>query len=63
MPSFMLIHPIVWPQYTNVTDRTDRQRSDSIGRTVLETVAQTISAVTFMFFGKWLYFLLIFTEN
>ena len=21
-PSFILIHPIVWPQYTNVTDRT-----------------------------------------
>ena len=25
MPSFILIHPTVWPQYTNVTDRTDRQ--------------------------------------
>jgi len=23
--SFILIHPTVWPQYTNVTDRTDRQ--------------------------------------
>ena len=32
MPSFILIHPTVWPQYTNVTDRTDRQRSDSIRR-------------------------------
>ena len=30
MPSFILIHPTVWPQYTNVTDRQDRQRSDSI---------------------------------
>jgi len=43
LPSFILIHPTVWPQYTNVTDRTgqtDRQRSDSIGRTVLQTVAQ-----------------------
>ena len=43
MPSFILIHPTVWPQYTNVTDRTDRQnrqRSDSGGRTVLKTVAQ-----------------------
>ena len=46
-PSFILIHPTVWPQYTNVIDRqtgqTDRQakqRSDSIGRTVLQTVAQ-----------------------
>ena len=44
MASFILIHPKVWPQCTNVTDRqtgqTDRQRSDSIGRTVLQTVAQ-----------------------
>jgi len=38
-PSFILIRPTVWPQYTNVTDRqtgqTDRtgQRSDSTGRT------------------------------
>jgi len=41
MPSFTLIYPTVWPQYTNVTDRqTDRQRSDSTRRTVLQTVAQ-----------------------
>ena len=50
MPSFILIHPTVWPQCTNVTDRqTDKtgrqdrqtgQRTDSIGRTVLQTVAQ-----------------------
>ena len=25
IPSFILIHPTVWPQYTNVTDRQDRQ--------------------------------------
>ena len=25
MSSFILIRPTVWPQYTNVTDRTDRQ--------------------------------------
>jgi len=40
MPSFTLIRPTVWPQYTNVTDRTDStvyiQRSDSTGRTVLQ---------------------------
>ena len=45
MPSFTLIHPTFWPQYTNVTDREDRQvreRSDSIGRTVLETVARKL---------------------
>jgi len=25
VPSGILIHPTVWPQYTNVTDRQDRQ--------------------------------------
>jgi len=43
MPSFILIRQTVWPQYTNVTDRQtgqDRQRSDSIGRTVLQMGAQ-----------------------
>ena len=25
MPSFILIDPTIWPQYTNATDRTDRQ--------------------------------------
>jgi len=35
-PGFILIHPTIWPKYTNVTDRHDRtgHRSDSIGRTV-----------------------------
>jgi len=36
----ILIHLTVWPQYTNVTDRHDRQRSGRIGRTVLQTVAR-----------------------
>jgi len=47
VPSFNLIRPKFWPQYTNVTDRqdrqidrTDRQRTDSTGRAVLQTVAQ-----------------------
>ena len=46
IPSGILIHPTVWSQYTNVTDRQDRvdkqtqQWSDIIGRTVLQTVAQ-----------------------
>jgi len=47
VPSFVLIHLAFSPQYTNVTDRQDRQdrqpdrqRSDSIGRIVLQTVAQ-----------------------
>jgi len=91
VPSFILIHPTVWPQYTNVyifysfflctrptqywfyllytcivsgqsalmhfnkwnetpasqtgqIDRQDRQRSDSVGRTVLQTVAQKVKA-------------------
>ena len=40
MPSFILIRPTVWPQYTNVTHMATGQRSDSTGRTVLQTVAQ-----------------------
>jgi len=41
MPSFVLIRPTIWPQCTNVTDRqTDRQRTNSIGWTVLQTVVQ-----------------------
>ena len=49
VPSFILVHPTVWPQYSNITDRQtaqtgqdrqDRQRSDSIEETVLQTVAQ-----------------------
>ena len=46
--SFILIRQTVWSQYTNVTDRTvraDRQRSDSIGRTVLQTVAQKLASM------------------
>ena len=46
VPSFILVHPTVWPQYTNITDRQtaetgqDRQWSDSIEQNVLQTVAQ-----------------------
>jgi len=43
IPSGVLIRRTIWPQYTNVTDRQtgqDRQRSDNIGRTVLQTLAQ-----------------------
>jgi len=46
--SFILIHPTVWPQYTDVTDRSTGQtgeRSDSIGRTVLQTAAQMLRGV------------------
>ena len=41
--SGILIHPTVWPQYTNVTRQThaDKQRCDSIGRTVLQTAKNT----------------------
>ena len=46
VPSGILIHPTVWPQYTNVTDRTGQDRHrltmvrQHIGRTVLQTVAR-----------------------
>jgi len=41
VPSGSLIQLTFWPQYTNVTDRQTghSQRSDSIGRIVLQTVA------------------------
>jgi len=42
VPSFILIPPTVWSQYTNVTDRETGQPSDSTGRTVLQTVAQKL---------------------
>ena len=42
VPSFILINPTDWPQYTNVTDR-QTERSDSIGRTVLQMVAQKLN--------------------
>ena len=54
-PSFILIHATVWPQYTNVTPRTgqdrtnrktDRQWSDSIGQTVLQTVVTGVPPLT-----------------
>jgi len=32
VPSGILIHPTVWPQYTNVTDRTDRQTDRQTGQ-------------------------------
>ena len=34
VPSGIPIHPTVWPQYTNVTDRTDRRMVSYIGWTV-----------------------------
>ena len=43
VPSGILIHPTSWPQYANVTDRQDRQRTDCIGRTVLQTVTNDTS--------------------
>jgi len=49
MPSFILIRPTVWPQYTNVTDKQTGQtgqRTDSIGRTVLQTVVQKLHCVS-----------------
>jgi len=62
MPSFLLIRQSVWPQYTNVTDRTgqtdrqtdrtDRQRSNSIGRTVLQTVAQKRITIFYRWFSN-----------
>ena len=30
MPNFILIHPTVWPQCTNVTERQDRQTTEVV---------------------------------
>jgi len=38
MPSFILISPTVWPQYTNVTDRQDRQTTDRQHRAIWSRV-------------------------
>ena len=61
MPSFILTRPTVWPQCTNVTDRTnrqdrkgqdrtdrqtDRQQSNSTRRIVLQMVAQKTARPT-----------------
>jgi len=44
MPSFILIRPTVWQNTPmSQTGQTDRQRTDSIGRTVLQTVAQKVN--------------------
>jgi len=43
-----LIHPTIWPQYTNVTDRQTGQtdkRSHSTGQSVLQTVTQKLELV------------------
>jgi len=43
LPSFVFICPTIWPQYTNITDRTDRQTDNGLiasGRTILQMVAQ-----------------------
>ena len=55
MPSFVLIRPTVWPQCRNVTDRTDRQWTDSIGQTVLQTVAQKPPNIAVAIIGLFLF--------
>jgi len=43
VPSFILIHSTVWPQYTNVTDKHDRQHS--IGRKRFTNAGPKISCI------------------
>jgi len=56
VPSFVLIHQTVWPQYTNATDRTERQRSDGIGRTIFLSVCLSVClsvlSVTLVYCGQ-----------
>ena len=55
VPSFILIRPTVWPQYSNVTDRQDKQivrttqRSNSRARTVFgRPFVQVLSSIAEM---------------
>ena len=43
--SGILIHPVVWPQYSNVTNRTgqDRQWFDRIGRTIYKRLPKKLA--------------------
>jgi len=34
--SFILIHPAIWPQYTNVTDRQDRTDRQTLRQTTVQ---------------------------
>jgi len=40
-----LIHPAVWPQYTNVTDRQDRQDNGPIA-TANRFIVEELGAIT-----------------
>jgi len=50
VPSFILIHPTVWPQ-TGQTVRHTGQRSDSIRRNVLQAVTQNIAKMAYTYYG------------
>ena len=60
MPSFILIYPTVWPQYTNVTlqtDRQDRQRSNSIWQTAnrFTNIRPKVEEVNYLFQGGYVF--------
>jgi len=49
MPRFILIHPTVWPQYTNVTDRQTGQTENGLiayGEPFLANVNSVCLSVT-----------------
>jgi len=61
VPSGNLIHPIVWPQYTNVTDRQTGRRSRGMGRTVTfngrpisQHLAKLLPGIWWHFLTQWL---------
>jgi len=46
VPSFIVIHPTVWLQYTNVTERTERQTERTGQRTDSIAVGQKLDATS-----------------
>ena len=45
MLSFMLIHPTIWPPYTNVTDKTDRQTGQTQQSVALAESTSVLSGI------------------
>jgi len=43
VPSFILIHPTIWPQYTNVTDRQDRTGQTGVIVILVTLIVSTLT--------------------
>jgi len=67
IPSGILIHPTIWPQYSNVTDRQDKQRSDSTGGTLRDQLESYQKRALRIIYGDQItgmpYFNILFLAN